>query len=510
MLDGICAEVIVERFDLPEPLPVGVDVSADVDLRLDLGGVPVEAPFQVQVYGQVECAGPVSSCEGRSDAAGVVTAVVRRVDDSQNYRWLAAKPVLPLFSPEGGLTLATVPIFGQTSLFRGSVRVLSGFTEIVAPGVPAEMRLLVDREVAPDAFGPLANAVITCSVSGGDADPAIVITDEAGFARTMITADAGVDSVVVDVVVTDRGIAIWRDRATAQVAEGAIVNLVSWRVIAVAGASSTYNTESCPPDHVEEISAGFGPVSASAVAGNSCSFENMLGEVTVLSSFSSASVNADPGLAPGHAGATMTFNGFGSATAQVSGPFISGMQALGVGLARLDFSFDVVGGSMEVDLQGLTGRDAPHELLAVAAEDLAGRRRRRARVQALADHAVDERVVFVRDAVGVLPPAALARDLDGDVRGAGQPVAFLHDAAVVALLGIVLDIDVGRAEHGARPGQRHRMASVASPLAGSVLVPVAVVDLDVFFVLRLALDPGEAGPAPRSSRHPRACGSADG
>lgn len=346
VLDGLCAEVIVERFDLPEPLPVGVDVSADVDLRLDLGGVPVEVPFQVQVYGQVECAGPVAACEGRSDAAGVFTAVVRRVDDSQNYLWLTARPVLPLFSPEGGLTLATVPIFGLASLFRGSSGTLTDFPSVVTPGTPASFGVAVVREVSEDVFAPLPNVLVTCAVDGGQADPVVAITDGDGVARTMITADAGVDSIIVRFSVSDNGVVLSRGRAAALVvSDGGTITLIE----RISGSyASTADVGNCPPqsDPHWETTSGF--VTLSAGVGQTCTPEDPDIDDRTATASSFVSQSSDTGIAADGRSAVMTFSATGTSQASATNTTARTYYS-----ADFDVHFEIQGGPMTFQLDAM-------------------------------------------------------------------------------------------------------------------------------------------------------------
>jgi hypothetical protein len=349
-LAGLCAEIVIESFRLPDPMPVGQDVSVDVDLRLDLGGVPVEAPFQVNLWGNLDLGEDFARCCGRTNANGGFTTVAKRVIDGAVVLHMNAFLLLPLFSPQGGLTLAEVPVQTTAALFRGSTTLLVDFPANVIPGAPALLGVVVSREVAAGTFEPLANALVTCAVTGGSADPAIAITDSDGIARTMITADAGIDSVLVQFTVNDNGVDVGRGRAAARAigdGEGGTITLI--RQLSEAVATIPQNSN-CDSDNGADLSQNIGAVSLSAAAAQACRAEDPdVGYLAGITASCFTSLNADTGLAPDGRSAVMTFASSGSSNIVGEGE--------GTGYlfthASLYVEFQIQGGPMAFQLEGL-------------------------------------------------------------------------------------------------------------------------------------------------------------
>lgn len=345
---GLCAEVVVENFQLPDPMPVDQDVSVDVDLRLDLGGVPVEAPFQVNLSGNLDLGEDFARCCGRTNANGEFTAVARRVIDGAISLEMNAFLLLPLFSPQGGLTLAEVPVWTTETLFRGGVSVLESFPVRVAPGAPAQLGLIVTRETASGQFSALTNAIVTFAATGGSVDPVLAVTDGEGIARTTVTAAAGADSVIVHWVVSADGVDLRRGRSATEVAATAFVDLVVWRRAVGASAQSSVYFEICAGDRFSDTSEDHGPGSIGGTAAESCNFD----AETLLTGVAFASSGADPGLAPDGSSATMTFTGHTSATASVTSAVDRQLRMSVGAVASLHFSFDIVGGPMAFVITG--------------------------------------------------------------------------------------------------------------------------------------------------------------
>lgn len=345
-LDGLCAAVVIESFELPDPMPVGEDVSVDIALRLDLNGVAVAVPMQVNLFGNLDFGSQFERCCGRTNAAGEFTTVARRVQDGSIVLELTAFPVLPLFSPERGLTLASVPVYGRASLFLGSVHATAAFPAAVTPGVPTALHLLVQREVAVGAYGPVSGGIVTCSVSGGSADPAIAVTDVDGLAHTMITADAGVDSVFVDFVVETDGVEIARDRVRALASSD--VGVISLFERYSEAAANIPNNGNCPAESDADANSSPGAATVSAGSSQSCFFEDPdTGYVESVSASSFISQTSDTGIAADGRSAVMMFSASGSANAV-------GENSAAEAHSHTSFSvyFEVQGGPMTFQLDG--------------------------------------------------------------------------------------------------------------------------------------------------------------
>ncbi len=343
-LEGLCAEVVVERFDLPDPMPVDQDLSVDVALRLDLDGTPVEIPFRVVVFGNVDMGSQNERCCGRTNAAGEFTTVVRRTEEHTIVLDVTAVPLLPLFSPQGGLTLAAVPIVGRAALTRGETRTTVSFPASVAPGVPTELRVLVEHEVSAGVIAPRTAAVVTCSVSGGSADPATAVTDGSGVARTMIEAAAGVDSVVVDFLVEADGVQVARGRVGAD-ATGAIgvISLLERVSVVVAAVPTNQN---CPSEENSDWSAAAGPLTLSAAANQFCYFEDPeSGYVESVTAATFMSQTSDTGIATDGRSAVMTYSAVG-------GSSVSAVNSSARAFSNANFRvvFDVQGEPMTFEL----------------------------------------------------------------------------------------------------------------------------------------------------------------
>lgn len=345
-LAGLCAEVVIESFVLPDPMPVDQDISVDVDLRLDLNGTPAEVPFQVNLFGNLDFGSQYERCCGRTNAAGEFTTVVQRSRSGAIVLDLTAFVMLPLFSPEGGLTLTTVPVIGRASRYRGSTGTLTDFPAVVTPGAPASFGVAVVREVSDGVFDPYPNVLVTCSVEGGRADPVVAIADGDGVARSMITADAGVDSVIVRFSVSDNGVELGRGRAAALVvSDGGTITLIE----RISGSyANTADVGNCPPESDPHWETTSGFLSLSAGVGQTCTSPDPDSDDWTATATSFVSQTSDTGISADGRSAVMTFTATGSSQA-------SARNATARSYYRADFEvyFEIQGGPMTFQLDAM-------------------------------------------------------------------------------------------------------------------------------------------------------------
>ncbi|MBK7047410.1 MAG: hypothetical protein IPH48_13065 [bacterium] len=129
----------------------------------------------------------------------------------------------------------------------------------------------------------------------------------------MITADAGIDSVLVQFTVNDNGVDVGRGRAAARAigdGEGGTITLI--RQLSEAVATIPQNSN-CDSDNGADLSQNIGAVSLSAAAAQACRAEDPdVGYLAGITASCFTSLNADTGLAPDGRSAVMTFASSGS------------------------------------------------------------------------------------------------------------------------------------------------------------------------------------------------------
>lgn len=353
VLDGICAEVVVERVDLPDPLPLDQDVSVDVKARLDLGpaggAVVYDVPLQVNLLGNLDFGGAngLARCCGRANGAGEFTTVARRTSEVSTYVEATAVLMLPLFSPEGGVTLATTPLAGTATAWRGKVTVGTLLPPVLEPGVPAELFVAAVTEAENGDQLPLADALVAITVAGGSVTPVQLFTDEGGNAMASVTAAAGAGEVVVDVAVSIEGVVVGRKEARAAVADASagLITVVSRR-------STAYVWEAwagqCEAVNEFDESLEIGVASVSAGADQACRVEDpetgyveSVNRSAFINQTSAANVAADA------RSAVMTFGGSGAAAAAA--------ENIGAAIAArttTTVEFDVMGAAVSFQLDG--------------------------------------------------------------------------------------------------------------------------------------------------------------
>lgn len=341
-LAGLCAHAVVEGIVLADPMPVNEDLSIDVDLALEIGGERQDAAFSVHMLGSNLHFGDSFEVLGRTNAAGFFTAVVRRLTESSLGMLIEAQLLLPLFSPEGGVTLAQVPIGVEESVFRGATSLQHDFPAQVSPEVPTALQVVVAQETAPGDLVPLPGAVVTYTVSGGSANPVQSATGLDGRTQTMITAAAGATQVVVDILATKNGIAVGHEQVSAAVASGGLLVFLSRGSTAFAETGSL--SDECSGEVFDDDASSVpGNATISALSSKTCTYEG------IGSSTQSAFItqSADPGFAADGRSATMTLSA--SATAQYSaqGDGVGGAAHAGTSLA---IQFSVAGAAMQYAL----------------------------------------------------------------------------------------------------------------------------------------------------------------
>lgn len=354
VLDGICAEVVVERVDLPDPLPLDQDVSVDVKARLDLGpaggAVVYDVPLQVNLLGNLDFGGAnsLARCCGRANGAGEFTTVARRTSEASAYVEATAVLMLPLFSPEGGVTLATTPLSGSATAWRGKVTVEALLPPVLEPGVPAELFVAAVTEAEGGDQLPLADALVAITVAGGSVTPVQLFTDGTGSAAASVTAAAGAGEVVVDVTVSVEGIEVGRKevRATVADASAGLITVLSRRSTAHAWAGAI---SQCDPVNDFTESLAIGATTVSAGAEQSCRLEDPeTGYVESVDTSAFINQTSAVEIAADARSAAMTFGASGAAESVAEGVG----NAMIAARTTTDVEFEVMGAAVSFQLDG--------------------------------------------------------------------------------------------------------------------------------------------------------------
>ncbi len=316
IMDGLCAEVVIEEASLSDPLPVGSDQSLDARAALKINGQRVDARFEFLVAGSanLDCGGGQSACAGRANGLGEFTTVVRRTSEDPAWVDIRAILLLPLFAPgfdlgapAGGYTLVSTPLSGYLNLQRGGAAIEATFPASIVPGDPTTLALQVTEAQAGGTATPVSFAVLTFTADGATVEPSQIIADQDGRAEVAVTAETGARNVTVTISAAVDGVQIASRRVEAHV-EDTTISLYQTGVDLLASLYVSVSTTECFVLDFPSIIAPDVPDTTASVE-TECSFFGING-----SGFTSMTHSSNPGLAEDLRSAVMTISQSGTGT----------------------------------------------------------------------------------------------------------------------------------------------------------------------------------------------------